>query len=410
VAGLRAIGGPLAALALLLGVAAGAPPVASASAPPVIDAPAAIVIDARTGERLYAKDADDSRAIASTTKLMTAAVALSRAKPSDVFTMPPYAATPGESKLGLRTGERMTFHDLLRAMMLPSANDAAFDVAVNVGGSETRFVRLMNERARALGLTETHYSTPVGLDDAANYSSARDLARLAALLLHNRTFARVVNMPSATLQSGSRPRTIVNRNDLVARYPFVDGVKTGHTLDAGYVLVGAAAGNGAQVVSVVLGTPSMSARDADSLALLKWGVAQYHPVTAVRAGAGFARATVKYRDDDEVGLVAGRGVRLTVRRGEHVSRRVEAPDQLKGPLPRGARVGTVSVVYRGRVVKRVPLVTASAVQGAGFVRRLTSGLGGTAAAIALLLVLGVAAFLGIRVRATRGMRGERAAR
>src|SRR3954447_5660367 len=194
----RALGGPLAALAVLLGLLAAAPHVASASAPPVIDAPAAIVIDARTGERLYAKDADDSRAIASTTKLMTAAVALSRAKPSDVFTMPPYASTPGESKLGLRTGERMTFHDLLRAMMLPSANDAAFDVAVNVGGSEARFVRLMNDRARALGLTETHYSTPVGLDDPANYSSARDLARLAALLLRNRTFARVVNMPSAT--------------------------------------------------------------------------------------------------------------------------------------------------------------------------------------------------------------------
>src|SRR3954454_12112789 len=220
----RGIRGPLAALAVLLATACGAPAAAPASAaPPAISAPAAIVIDARTGERLYAKDADDRRAIASATKLMTAAVALSRAKPSDVFAMPPYAATPGESKLGLRTGERMTFHDLLRAMMLPSANDAAFDVAVNIGGSEARFVRLMNDRARALGLTETHYSTPVGLDDPANYSSARDLARLAALLLRNRTVARVVDMPSATLMSGSRPRTIVNRNDLVVDHPFVNG-------------------------------------------------------------------------------------------------------------------------------------------------------------------------------------------
>src|SRR4051812_33618306 len=271
----RAIRWPLAALAVLLAGAAAAP-LARASAPPAISAPAAIVIDARTGERLYARNADDRRAIASTTKLMTTMVALGRAKPGEVFAMPPYPLTPGESKLGLATGERMTFHDLLRAMMLPSANDAAYDVAVNVGGSKERFVRMMNQRARALGLTETHYATPVGLDDPANYSSARDLARLTALLLRNRTVARVVDMPSATLMSGSRPRTIVNRNDLVVDHPFVNGVKTGHTIEAGYVLVGSADGNGAKVVSVVLGTPSIAERDADSLALLHWGVEQFH--------------------------------------------------------------------------------------------------------------------------------------
>jgi D-alanyl-D-alanine carboxypeptidase (penicillin-binding protein 5/6) len=394
---------------VLLATAAGAP-AASGAAPPAIGAPSAIVIDARTGERLYAKNADDRRAIASTTKLMTAAVALTRARPSEVFVMPPYPLSPGESKLGLGTGERMTFRDLLRAMMLPSANDAAYDVAVNVGGSKERFVRMMNQHARTLGLSETHYSTPVGLDDPANYSSARDLAKLTALLLRNSTFARVVDMPSATLATGARPRTVVNRNDLVLDYPFVDGVKTGHTIQAGYVLVGSASGNGAKVVSVVLGTPSIAARDADSLALLRWGVQQYHPVRAVAAGTRFARATVRYRDDEEVGLVAASGARLTVRRGSRVSRQIEAPDELKGPLPRGARVGTVSVVYRGRVVKRVPLVTASRVEGAGFVRRVTSGLGGPAPAIALLVLLGVAAFLALRVRATRGMRGERAAR
>src|SRR3954451_16605134 len=305
----RGIRMPLAALAVLFATAVGAP-VARATPPPAISAPAAIVIDARTGERLYAKGADDRRAIASTTKLMTATVALSRAKPSEVFQMPPYPVSPGESKLGLATGERMTFHDLLRAMMLPSANDAAYDVAVNVGGSKEGFVRLMNQRARSLGLTETHYSTPVGLDDPTNYSSARDLAKLTALLLRNRTFARVVDMPSATFESGARPRTVVNRNDLVLDYPFVYGVKTGHTIEAGYVLVGSAAGNGAEVVSVVLGTPSIAERDADSIALLRWGVQQFRPVNAVERGTRFARATVRYRDDDEIHLVAATGARL----------------------------------------------------------------------------------------------------
>src|SRR5215212_3369908 len=282
----RGIRAPLAALAVLLAIAAGAP-AATASAPPPISAPAAIVIDARTGERLYARNADDRRAIASTTKLMTAMVALERAKPGEVFAMPPYPLSPGESKLGLATGEQMEFKDLLRAMMLPSANDAAYDVAVNVGGSKERFVAMMNRRARALGLTETHYSTPVGLDDPTNYSSARDLARLTALLLRNRGFARVVDMPSATLESGSRPRTVVNRNDLVLDYPFVNGVKTGHTIAAGYVLVGSASANGSKVISVVLGTPSIAARDAESIALLRWGVQQFHAVTAVEPGTRF---------------------------------------------------------------------------------------------------------------------------
>src|SRR3712207_3634217 len=168
----RSIAGALAALVLLL--AAGP---AAAQGSPVVGAPQAIVFVARSGEQLYVKNACDSRAIASTTKLMTAMVALNRAQPDEVFEMPPYASSPAESKLGLQTGERMTVRDLIRAMMLPSANDAAFDLAVNIGGSEGGFVRLMNQRAQALGLGETHYSTPVGLDEPGNYSSARDLAR-----------------------------------------------------------------------------------------------------------------------------------------------------------------------------------------------------------------------------------------
>ena len=402
----RAIAGPLAALALLL-----APATATAAAP-VIGAPSAIVIDARTGDELYAKNADDRRAIASLTKLMTAMVTLSRTKPGEVFEMPPYASMPAESKLGLQTGEQMNVRDLLRAMMLPSANDAAHDLAVNVGGSREGFVRLMNEQADALALRDTNYSTPVGLDDPDNYSTARDLSRLTARLLTNKTFARVADMERATLESGAQTRTIVTRNDLLLRYPFVTGVKTGHTIQAGYVLVASATGgNGAKVVSVVLGTPSESARDADSLALLRWGVEQFRRLRAVVSGRQYALARVRYHDDSEVGVVAARGVRLTTRRGRRVSRRVDAPEELEGPLAKGTRVGTLSVVYDGRVIRRVPLVTATRVKGAGFLRKATASLGGPAPTLALLLLVGVAAaLLGLRIRANRGMRGERAAR
>jgi D-alanyl-D-alanine carboxypeptidase (penicillin-binding protein 5/6) len=403
----RLIAGPVAALAALL---AGAPPVAAQGDQPSVGAPAAIVIDAKTGERLYAKNPGDERAIASTTKLMTALLTLERAEPGAVFTMPPYASSPVESKLGLQTGERMTVRDLLRAMMLPSANDAAYDLAVNISGSEDEFVDQMNERASSLGLDDTHYSTPVGLDDPGNYSSARDLADLTRRLLRNRTFARVVDMESAQLESGSMPRTVVNRNTLVLEYPWVTGVKTGHTLEAGYVLVGSATARGASVVSVVLGTPSEAARDADSLELLKWALGQFRRVSAVVRDREYATAEVKWHDDEEVDLVAERDVRLTTREGQRVERRVNAPAELEGPLATGTRVGELDVVYRDRVVKTVPLVTASPVQGAGLLRKAVSSVGGAGAAVALLALLGGIMIVALRIRAGRGTRKRERAR
>jgi serine-type D-Ala-D-Ala carboxypeptidase (penicillin-binding protein 5/6) len=393
----------VAAALVLAALAAG--PAQALARPPAISAPAAIVIDAGTGERIYARSPTSRRSIASTTKLMTAYITLARTRPSDVFTAPAYPGSAAESTIGLRAGERMSVHDLLRALMLPSANDAAYDLAVNIGGSKARFVREMNRQARKLGLTGTHYSTPIGLDDPGNYSTAADLAKLASILIRNRTLARVVNLPSARLRTGSRPRTVINRNDLVARYPFIDGVKTGHTNNAGYVLVGAAHGHGAKVVSVVLGTSGIGARDADSLALLRWGVGQFRRVRPVAKGRTYARAKVRYYDDRKVRLVAGRSVQITVRRGRAVRTRVMAPDELEGPIPPGQRVGTLQVLVAGHAVRNVPLVTATEVPAASFVRKATRPFGGVPAAIALLLLLGAVAVVATRMRMRRGRPG-----
>jgi D-alanyl-D-alanine carboxypeptidase (penicillin-binding protein 5/6) len=393
----------LAAVAVVLALL---PAPAALAAPPAIGAPSAIVIDARTGERIYARAPNARRSIASTTKLMTALITLERTRPSQVFTAPAYPGGAGESTIGLQAGERLTVLDLLRALMLPSANDAAYDLAVNIGGSQARFVRLMNAHARQIGLDGTHYSTPVGLDDPGNYSTASDLARLAARLTQNRMLARLVNRPSAVLRSGARVRRVLNRNRLVGRFGFVDGVKTGHTNGAGYVLVGAAHGHGAKVISVVLGTPSEAARDADSLALLRYGVSQFRRVRPVVDGRTYARAKVRYYDDREVDLVAARGASLTVRRGRPVRRRVNAPDELEGPLEAGTVVGNVQVLVRGRVERTVPLVTASDVEAAGFVRKATAPLGGALTAVALLALLGgIALLVGLRLRARRKVPG-----
>ncbi|MEA2474855.1 MAG: hypothetical protein QOE06_2770 [Thermoleophilaceae bacterium] len=367
---------------------------------PHVSAPAAILLDARSGDVLLARHPDAERAMASTTKLMTALLTLERAQPSDVFRAADYHPGPLESKIGLRSGERMRVQDLLVALLLESANDAAETLAEGVGGSRADFVTAMNARAAELGLNETSYANPIGLDDPDNHSSARDLATLARLLLRNPRFAAIVDRPQATLHSGARRRTVVNRNRLVRSWPFVDGVKTGHTRSAGFVLVGSATRNGAHVISVVMGEPSEAARDAESLSLLEWGLDRFMRVVPVRAGRVVTNVGVKLFDDRRIPLEAARSARVTVRRGARVRTRVEAPRELKGPIPAGRRVGTVLVTVDGRAAARVPLVTASAVPEAGFFRRAGSAIGWAVA----FVVLAVAILAAARYRGSRSRR------
>jgi D-alanyl-D-alanine carboxypeptidase (penicillin-binding protein 5/6) len=201
---------------------------------------------------------------------------------------------------------------------------------------------------------------------------------------------------------------VINRNDLVTRYRFVDGVKTGHTNGAGYVLVGAAHGHGARVISVVLGTSSVAARDADSLALLRYGVAQFRRVHPVVKGREYAHAKVRYYEGRTVRLVAASDAAFTARRGRPVRTRVTAPAEVKGPLAAGDRVGTVDVLVRGHVVRSVPLVTADSVARAGFLRKATASIGGAPVAVALLLLIVAVALFTLRKRALRKSPGGRA--
>ncbi len=393
------------ALAAVIGAAAPAPAGAAERPPAVPNARAAIVVDARDGTVMFAKHPNSERSIASTTKLMTALLALERARPSDVFTAPAYNALPAESRINLREGERMTVNDLLEALLLESANDAAVTLAEGVSGSREAFVEEMNARAAELGLEHTSYANPIGLDEAGNYSSAGDLATLARVLLQRPRFARIVDMPAAELDSGLRPRVVGNRNDLIAAYPWVSGVKTGYTAEAGNVLVGSAEGpTGARVISVVLGEPSEAARNSETLTLLRWGLGRFHRVRVLDPRRMVARADIEYHDGS-ARLVPRRGAVLTIRDGQRVRRRTNAPDEVRGPLTAGARVGTVTVLLDGRPVRRVALVTAEEVPGAGTLRVLLSWLG-IPLTLLILVAIVVAAVLalvrlGVRIRIVR---------
>lgn len=404
----------VAAVVLALVVAALAlAPVADArspKAPSLERAAAAIVVDARDGTPILAKDPDERRAIASATKLMTALLTLERVPLRRAIAAPRYDAAPIESQIGLATGERMRVADLLEALLLESANDAAVALAVGVSGSLAAFVAAMNERAAELGLDGTSYANPIGLDHPRNYSTARDQATLARRLMRDRRFARIVDMPAARLESGARPRVVANRNGLVADRPLVDGIKTGYTSRAGNVLVGAAtAANGARVVSVVLGEPTEQARDADTLALLRYGLSRFRREKALDDARPVATAGVAYRDE-RVDLVPARSVAVLARGDQRVGTRLDAPDELAGELDAGARVGTVAVVRDGEVVRRVALLAAEPVPGAGVPRRIAATLGVSLTALVLLGIVSLTAIVGIRVRRGRRTRMRRARR
>ncbi|MGI8728448.1 MAG: D-alanyl-D-alanine carboxypeptidase family protein, partial [Solirubrobacteraceae bacterium] len=259
---------------------------------------------------------------------------------------------------------------------------------VGTMGSTEAFVAKMNRRAAALGLSDTHYTTPIGLDDPRNLSSARDLARLAVRLREYEFFRRTTDLPSATLRSGSRKRTVINRNTLVRRVAAVNGVKTGHTDRAGYVLVGSARRAGVTIIRVVLGEPSERARDADSLALLRRGVRAYETATPVAQGRVVGSIGLRYRDGESVDVAAGETVKRVLRKGASTRLAVTGlPAEIDGPLQRGARVATATVRSGGKVLAEVPVVTAEPVAEAGLGTRLGDFAGRSLTIVALLVLL-----------------------
>jgi D-alanyl-D-alanine carboxypeptidase (penicillin-binding protein 5/6) len=215
-----------------------ATPATAAAKLPRIEARAWMLVDARTGETLVSHAVSRKLPIASTTKLMTAYVVLHELPLDRIVRAAPYHPEYGESLLGLRPGQRISVRDLLYGLILRSGNDAAYDLARAAAGSESGFVAQMNRYAAALGLADTHYANPIGLDQRGNHSSARDLATLTRHLLAIPAFARIADSRNAVLRSVRPRRRIESINELLQMAPWATGVKTGHTFGALYVLVG----------------------------------------------------------------------------------------------------------------------------------------------------------------------------
>jgi D-alanyl-D-alanine carboxypeptidase (penicillin-binding protein 5/6) len=340
-----------------------------------VDARAYLVEDGRTGEVLLAESPARQLPIASRTKMMTVLVTLERAQLSDVVTVSPEAAAVGESSIHLHAGERLTVRDLVEAALIQSANDAAWALAEHVGrGSETRFVAIMNRRARQLGLTSTHFVRPDGLDAPGHVSSARDVTTLARALMQKPVVRQIVAMREATIAGGRRLHTW---NDLLGSYPGVIGVKTGHTTAAGWSEVAAVRGPGVTVYVTVIGSPARSTRNGDLVELIRWGLSRFRVVSVVSAGRPYAHAETPYGAGG-LSLVAPRSLRRAVLVDRPLVERVVAPVGVDLPVQKGEKLGEIRVYDRRRLVARSPLVAARSIGKPGTFDRASWYVGRTA--------------------------------
>jgi serine-type D-Ala-D-Ala carboxypeptidase (penicillin-binding protein 5/6) len=397
-----AVGGPTPEEALATGRGGGSP----AATGPAADAKAWLLLDARTGDVLESHAAAEKLPIASTTKLMTAYVVLKELPLDKIVHAAPYRDPEyGESLMGLRAGERISVRDLLYGLILRSGNDAAHALAIAAAGSQARFVHQMNLRAAALGLADTHYANPIGLDERGNYSTARDLATLAQHLLRIPAFAKIADSRSARLRSVRPPRRIVSINELLDLAPWVTGVKTGHTFKAGYVLVGSGRRRGVELISVEIDAPTDEARFEGSLELLERGFREYRRRTPIRAGQDLKDASIRY-SGGELPLRAARTVLAGVRRGQRLEIRVQAPAEVEGPISQGTALGRATVTIDGLPAGSTALRAGRAIPAASVVDRVRSFPGEhkipTAAALFVILIGAALLWRILRRRRARG--------
>jgi serine-type D-Ala-D-Ala carboxypeptidase (penicillin-binding protein 5/6) len=391
-------------------VALAAPaPAAPAREAPEPAAKAWLLVDPSDDSVLASRQPGAELPMASTTKLMTAYLALRSLDLEDVATAAPYDPGPIESLMKLRPNERVSVHDLLYGLLLASGNDAAVTLAEAVAGTESAFVARMNRTARRIGLDDTSYRDPIGFDAPGHHTSARDLVDLTDDLFRDPTFGRIVDTPEIELTEGERPRHIVNRNTLVRNVKWVTGVKTGFTNDAGYVLVGSGERKGVTLISALLGAPSEAARDAGTLELLRYGFSLYRRERVVRTGERLGATEIRYSGVD-VPVAAGEGVELTLRRDEDVEvLPVGVPAEIEGPIERGGRLGAAIVTVDGAREARIPLVSIRSADAASLIDRIDAALPGSRAGAWGLLGLGALAIVlvgGVVVAWARGRRSS----
>ena len=314
-----------------------------------ISAEKAMVLDAVTGRVLYEKDADRQSLIASTTKIMTALIVCEQCNVLDRMRIPKEAVGIEGSSMYLREGEVLTIQELLYGLMLSSGNDAAVALAIYCGGTVEGFAELMNDKAHSLGLKNTHFENPNGLDSPGHYSAARDLAVLAAYAMENPIFYKTVSAKNVTVGN----RHLRNHNKLLWQVSGADGVKTGFTKAAGRILVSSATRDGRRLICVTLNDPNDW---ADHTSMLEEGFSRYTVKRILSAGDLVGTLEVESGTDSRVQVLAAEDLDYALATGERPVLSLSGPGFVYSPVTEGADAGFVYVLIDGCAVARVPVI------------------------------------------------------
>ena len=320
-----------------------------------ISAQKAILVDGKTGRVLLERKADDKSLIASTTKIMTAIIICEQTNVLDRVSIPKEAVGIEGSSMYLLEGEILTIQELLYGLMLHSGNDAAMALAIYCGGTVEGFAGLMNDKARQLEMTGSHFVNPNGLDHPEHYSTARDLAILTAYAMENPIFARTVATKTVTVGH----RVLRNHNKLLWRVDGADGVKTGYTKAAGRILVSSALRDGRRLIAVTINDGNDW---KDHATLLNDGFSRYSVRRLIEAGQKLGELAVIGGQADRVGIVAAKPFVLSVASGENVTCQLSGQPFVYASVVRGAKGPDAYVLIDGKVVGKVPTVYTDTVE------------------------------------------------
>ena len=344
--------------------------------PPAIEAKAYLLMDFESGQVLMASNADQALPPASLTKMMTSyiveqALKTGRLKPNDMVSVSEHAWCRGsstESCMYLPLNSQATVMDMLRGIIIQSGNDASKAMAEHLGGTEEAFAQLMNKEARRLGMTRTQFANATGLPAPNHLASARDLATLARAIIRDSSEYYGIYAEKEFKFNGIKQG---NRNALLYTDPTVDGLKTGHTSEAGFCLVASARRNGMRLISVVMGSQSMQSRADQTRAMFNWGFSSFESASLLKAQAPAGVGAVRFGVADQVRAGVARDWSVLVPRGQaaQVRTAVQMQPGLTAPIAKGAVVGKVVASVNGKVLAEQPVVALEAVERAGFFKR-----------------------------------------
>lgn len=335
-----------------------------------LNAKSAILMEESTGNILYESNPDERLPIASVTKVMTMllimeAVDSGKISLDDMVTVSENAMSYGGSTMFLETGEQLTVNDMLKGIAVASANDGCVAMAEHLAGSESAFVDMMNEKAKKLGMENTHFMNTNGLDEDDHYSSARDVAIMSRELMKHETIFNYTSIWMDTLRGGKFQ--LANTNKLIRFYDGANGLKTGSTSKALCCLSAAAKRNDMQLIAVVLGAPTSAERFASAKSLLDYGFANYAVNTQITAGDEVQKIAVEKGVDKEVGVVAGDSCSTLVKKGQedNITKEIKIDETITAPIEAGQKIGTMTISRDGEVIADIDLNASSAVEKKG---------------------------------------------